>query len=42
LDITIPDIDKEICMLIDVEISGVRNVIKVDAEKIQKYTELTI
>ena len=33
---------KETCMLIDVAISGDRNVIKKEAEKILKYKDLTI
>ena len=34
--------EKRTCMLIDVAISGDRNVIKKEAEKILKYTDLTI
>ena len=34
--------EKGICMLIDVEISGDRNVIKKETEKIIKYKNLTI
>jgi len=41
-DIIIRDNEKETCMLIDVEISGDRNVIKKEAEKILKYKYLTI
>jgi polysaccharide pyruvyl transferase WcaK-like protein len=38
----IRDNEKRTCMLIDVTISGDRNVIKKEAEKILKYKELTI
>ena len=41
-DIIIRDNEKGTCMLIDVAISGDRNVIKKEAEKILKYKELTI
>ena len=41
-DIIIRDNEKGTCMLIDVAISGVRNVIKKEAEKILKYKDLTI
>ena len=41
-DIIISDNEKGTCMLIDVAISGDRNVIKKEAEKILKYKELTI
>ena len=41
-DIIIRDNEMETCMLIDVEISGERNVIKEEAEKILKYKDLTI
>ena len=41
LDI-IHDNEKGTCMLIDVAISGDRNVIKMEAEKILKYKDLTI
>jgi len=40
-DIIIRDNEKRICMLIDVTISGVRNVIKKETEKILKYKDLT-
>jgi len=40
-DIIIPDNEKGTCMLIDVAISGDRNVIKKEAEKILKYKDLT-
>ena len=40
-DIIIRDNEKGTCMLIDVAISGDRNVIKKEAEKILKYKELT-
>jgi len=36
------DNEKETCVLIDVAISGDRNVIKKEAEKILKYKDLTI
>ena len=36
------DDDDNKCMLIDVAISGERNVIKKEAEKILKYKDLTI
>jgi len=41
-DITIRDNEKRTCMLIDVAISGDRNVIKKEAEKILKCKDLTI
>ena len=41
-DILIRDNEKGTCMLIDVAISGDRNVIKIEAEKILKYKDLTI
>ena len=41
-DIIIRDNEKGTCMLIDVAISGNRNVIKKEAEKILKYKDLTI
>jgi hypothetical protein len=41
-DIIICDNEKRICMLRDVAISGDRNVIKIEAEKILKYEDLTI
>jgi hypothetical protein len=41
-DIINRDNEKGTCMLIDVEISGDRNVIKKEAEKILKYKDLTI
>jgi hypothetical protein len=41
-DIIIQDNEKGTCMLIDVAISGDRNVIKKEAEKILKYKDLTI
>ena len=40
-DITVRDNEKGTCMLIDVAISGYRNVIKREAEKILKYKDLT-
>jgi hypothetical protein len=40
-DIIIRDNEKGTCMLIDVVISGDRNVIKKEAEKILKYKDLT-
>ena len=40
-DIITRDNEKRTCMLIDVAISGVRNVIKKEAEKILKYKDLT-
>jgi hypothetical protein len=40
-DIIIRDKEKGTCMLIDVAISGHRNVIKKEAEKILKYKDLT-
>jgi len=40
-DIIIHDNEKGTCMLIDVAISGDRNVIKREAEKILKYEHLT-
>jgi hypothetical protein len=41
-DIVIRDNEKRTCMLINVTISGDRNVIKKEAEKILKYKDLTI
>jgi len=41
-DIITRDNEKGTCMLIDVAISGNRNVIKKEAEKILKYRDLTI
>ena len=41
-DIIIHDNEKGTCVLIDVTISGDRNVIKKEAEKILKYKDLTI
>ena len=41
-DIIIRDNQKRTCMLIDVAVSGDRNVIKKEAEKILKYKDLTI
>jgi hypothetical protein len=41
-DIVIRDNEKRTCMLIDAVISGGRNVIKKEAEKILKYKDLTI
>jgi hypothetical protein len=41
-DIIIQDNENGTCMLIDVAISGDRNVIKKEAEKILKYKDLTI
>jgi hypothetical protein len=41
-DIIIRDNEKGTCMLIDVAISGGRNVIKKEAEKILKYKDLTL
>jgi hypothetical protein len=41
-DIIIRDNEKGTCMLIDVAISGDRNVVKKEAEKILKYTNLKI
>ena len=41
-DIKIRDNEKGTCMLIEVAISGDRNVIKKEAEKILKYKDLTI
>ena len=41
-DIIIRGNEKETCMLIDVAISGDRNVIKKEAEKILKYKDLKI
>jgi len=40
-DITVRVNEKGTCMLIDVAISGYRNVIKREAEKILKYKDLT-
>jgi len=42
LDIIIRDNEKGTCILIDVAISGDRNVIKKEAQKILKYKDLTI
>jgi len=42
LDIIMSDNEKGTCMLIDVAISGDRNVIKKEADKILKYKNLTI
>ena len=41
-DIIIRDNEKGTCMLIDVAISGDRNMIKKEAKKILKYKDLTI
>ena len=41
-DIIILDNEKGTCTLLDVAISGDRNVIKKEAEKILKYKDLTI
>jgi hypothetical protein len=41
-DITIRDNEKGTCMLIDVAISGDRNMIKKEADKILKCEDLTI
>ena len=41
-DIIIRDNEKGTCMLIDVAISGGRNVIKKEAEKILKYKDLKL
>ena len=41
-DVVIRDNEKGTCMSIDVEISGDRNVIKKEAEKILKYKDLAI
>ena len=41
-DIIICDNEKGTCMLIDVAISGERNVIKKEANKILKYKDLTM
>jgi hypothetical protein len=41
-DITIRDYGKGTCVLIDVAISGDRNVTKKEAEKVIKYKDLTI
>jgi len=41
-DIIIRDNEKRTCVLIDVAISGGRNVIKKEPEKILKYKDLTI
>ena len=38
----IRDNEKKTCMLMDIAISGDRNVIKKEAEKILKYKDLTI
>jgi hypothetical protein len=40
-DIIMRDNEKGTCMLIDVAISGDRNVIKKEVEKILKYKDLT-
>ena len=42
INIIIRDNEKGTCMLIDVSISGDRNVIKKEAQKIVKYKDLTI
>jgi hypothetical protein len=42
LDIILQDSEKGTCVLIDVAISGDRNVIKKGAEKILKYKNLVI
>ena len=42
LDIIVQDSEKETCVLVDVAISGDRNVIKKEAEKILKYKDLII
>jgi hypothetical protein len=42
LDIIIHDNEKQACTLTDVTISGDRNVIEKEAEKILKYKDLTI
>jgi hypothetical protein len=41
-DIIIRDKEKRTCMLIDVAVSGDRNVVKKKAEKILKYKDLTL
>ena len=41
-DIIIRDNENGTCMLIDVAISGDRNVIKKEAEKILKYKDVTV
>jgi hypothetical protein len=41
-DIIIQDNEKATCMLLDVAISGDRNVVKKQSEKILKYKDLTI
>jgi hypothetical protein len=41
-DIIIRDNEKRTCMLIDVAISGDRNLIKTEDERILKYKDLTI
>ena len=41
-EFTIRDNEKGTCMLIDVAISGDRNIIKKEADKILKYKDLTI
>jgi len=41
-DIIIRDSEKGTCLLIEVAISGDRNVIKTEAEKILKYKDLTV
>jgi hypothetical protein len=42
LDIIICDNENGACMLIDVAISGDRNVIKKEAEKVLKYKDLIV
>jgi hypothetical protein len=42
LDIIIRDNEKGTCMLIDVAMSGDRNVIKKEARKILRYKDLTV
>ena len=42
LDIVIRDNEKRTCMLIDVAISGERNVFKKEAKKILKYKDVAI
>jgi hypothetical protein len=42
LNIIIRDNEKETCMLIDIAISGDRNVMKTEAEQILKYKDFTI
>jgi hypothetical protein len=41
-DIIIRDNENRTCILIDIAISGDRNVIKIETEKILKYKDLTI